>query len=156
MNPHRPFLAVFVLASALALAVACSSATGPKPPAGQGQLAISLVDAPNPAVDEIHVNISRVTAHSTSAGWVTVSTFDPPLGVDLLKLTSAAAPLGFANLPPGTVTQVRLLVAADGNYVLTGGKQGATRRRWNSSPPAALRHARRAAPHSPARRRTLT
>jgi Domain of unknown function (DUF4382) len=123
MNLHRSSLAVFALAGTLSLAVACSSPTGPKPPAGQGQLAISLVDAPNPAVDEIHVNISRVTAHSTSAGWVTVSTFDPPLGVDLLKLTSAAASLGFANLPPGTVTQVRLLVAVDGNYVLTGGNQ---------------------------------
>jgi len=122
MNPHRPSLAVLAPA-VLALAVACSSPTGPKPPTGQGQLAISLVDAPNPAVDEIHVNISRVTAHSTSAGWVTVSNFDPPLAVDLLKLTSAAASLGFANLPPGTVTQVRLLVAVDGNYVLTAGKQ---------------------------------
>lgn len=88
---------------------------------GQGQLAVNLVDAPNPAVDEIWVNVERVVAHSTSAGWVTVST--TPVLVNLLALQTESASLGFVNLPAGTVTQIRLVVSSDGNYVVTGGNK---------------------------------
>jgi hypothetical protein len=62
---------------------------------GYGQLAVDLVDAPNP-VDEIWVKITQVRAHSTAAGWTTVS--NTTLSVDLLKLQTYAAPLGLANL----------------------------------------------------------
>ena len=106
---------------AMALAQSCTtsdSSFGDRPlGVGQGRLVVDLVDAPNPAVKEIWVTIEKVTAHSTSAGWVTVMT--SPLTVDLLKLTTYTQPLGFARLPAGTVTQLRLYVAAAGpQYVV--------------------------------------
>ncbi len=114
----RRFSGIF-LAGAIGLALACGSAGSNQPPAGFGQLAVDMVDAPNPVVDEIWVNVTQVTAHSTSAGWTTVS--NTPLEVDLLKLQTYAVPLGLVNLPAGTVTQIRLHVSQDGNYVVTGG-----------------------------------
>jgi Domain of unknown function (DUF4382) len=115
MSLHRPMLSTAAMVAALAFTTAC----GPK--LSQGQLAVSLVDAVNPEVEKITVNITRVTAHSTTEGWVTVNTFDPPMTVDLLTLQTVAAPLGLANLPPGKITQIRLLVAKEGNSVTTGG-----------------------------------
>jgi hypothetical protein len=110
--------------SSSSAAGADDSSAGPSSgaaPSGMGQLAIDLVDAPNPQVDQIWVNVTEVTAHSTSAGWVTVST--TPVKVDLLELQSSAVALGLVTLPPGTITQVRLVVTEDGNYVVTGGQQ---------------------------------
>jgi hypothetical protein len=65
-------------------------------------------------VTQIIVTVAKVTAHSSSAGWVTLSTTETT--VDILKLADYAAPLGFANLPAGKITQVRL-------YVKDGGTQ---------------------------------
>jgi hypothetical protein len=122
MKLHLRDLALVSLTGAICLAIACGTAkSNNTPPVGYGQLAVDLVDAPNPAVEEIWVKVTQVRAHSTSAGWTTVS--NTTLPVDLLKLQTYAAPLGLANLPPGTVTQIRLLLAQDGNYVVTGGKQ---------------------------------
>jgi len=121
-----PIVAIVAL---VALVASCNAASsrGPQPPPGQGQLAVYLVDAPNPQVDQIVVNVTRVTAHSTSAGWVTVSPAGinaaSPLVVDLLTLQAPATALalGLVDLPPGMVTQVRLFVTQDGNYVVTSG-----------------------------------
>ncbi len=116
MSPSRP-IAVAALASAAAagLFVSCGGKSGP------GQLAVNLMDAPNPAVDQIVVNVTKVTAHSTSAGWVTVGPTTAPMTVDLLKLQTYATSLGLVNLPAGTVTQIRLLISQDGNYVVPTG-----------------------------------
>src|SRR5919198_846675 len=113
MNAHRSTLAALATSSAIALLAACGSATTNRPPVGQGQLAVSLVDSPNPTAEKVTVKITGVTAHSTSAGWVSIATFADPLVVDLLTLQSSAASLGLANLPPGTITQIRLMVAPD-------------------------------------------
>ncbi len=131
MNVHRRLNAVLIATGAIAVVLACGQANkggagtaiNPPPPS-QGQLAVELTDAPNPAVDELWVVITKVTVHSTTDGWQTVS--DPtkmPLTVNLLSLqSSATAPLGFLNLPKDTtITQIRLYVAQDGNYVVTGG-----------------------------------
>jgi hypothetical protein len=89
----------------------------------EGRLVVDLVDAPTKAVKEIWVTIDRVTAHSQSQGWVTV--MNGSMTVDLLKLQSYAQPLGFARLPPGKVTQIRLYTAAAGpqSVVLPDGTQ---------------------------------
>jgi len=125
MNAHRPRSSGFLLAIAASFAVACGAAStnGVPPPPGQGQLAISLVDAPAQA-SQIVVNVVKVTAHSTTSGWITVSpstiSAASPLTVDLLTLQAPAAAksLGLVNLPPGTITQVRLYVSQDGNYLV--------------------------------------
>jgi hypothetical protein len=100
-----------LLTAALGMALACSKS-------GQGQLAVQLTDAPAP-VDEIWVNVTSVRAHDTTSGWTTISS--TPVSVDLLKLQNYALPLGIANLPPGKVTQIRLVVAPSGNHVVVGG-----------------------------------
>lgn len=118
--PHGRAAALLVSAVAMALVVACGQAVSTGSRTGNGQLAVELVDAPAPAVDAIWVNVTKVTAHSTQGGWFTVST--SPLSVDLLKLQDAAASLGLVSLPPGTITQVRLVVSPDGNHVTVGGQ----------------------------------
>ncbi len=104
---------------AVALAVACSNdlagndERGLAP--GRSGLALELVDAPTHQAKEINVTIEKVTAHSSTAGWVTV--FDQgPVTVDLLTLQTRVMQLGFANLPPGKITQIRL-------YLTEGGTQ---------------------------------
>jgi hypothetical protein len=105
------------VAAAIGVGLACDAAKR-----GPGQLAIQLVDAPNTAVDEIWVNVTAVRIHEVSIGWKTV--LDTPLPpLDLLKLKDSAAALGLVNLPAGTVTQIRLVVAPTGNYVTVGGQQ---------------------------------
>lgn len=101
-------------AAAIGLLAACGSS-------GPGQLAVNLMGAPNPAVDQIVVNVTKVTAHSTSAGWVTVGPTPSPLKVDLLKLQTSVAALGLVTLPAGTITQIRLFISQDGNFVVPSG-----------------------------------
>jgi len=114
---NRLMLAGLVAASAFGLVVACSSKSGP------GQLSVSLVDAPPMAVDQIVVNVTKVTAHSSSDGWITVS--QTPMQLDLLTLQNSPVALGLVTLTAGRITQIRLYVTKDGNYVhVTGDPAG--------------------------------
>ncbi|MGC3997182.1 MAG: DUF4382 domain-containing protein [Anaeromyxobacter sp.] len=108
-----------VLASAVAaLALACNSSEK----SGPGKLSVLLTDAPNPSVSEIWVNVTQVRAHHAGEGWITVS--ETPVRVDLLQLQAAVEPLGLVSLPPGTITQLRLVVAEEGNTVTVDGVEG--------------------------------
>lgn len=113
-----------LLVSAAALLVACSSG-----PSGPGSISVAL-SAPAPAaasapgaalpdVDAIWVNVTAVRAHSDVEGWVTLDT--TPARIDVLALDEHSVDLGLASLPPGKVTQLRLLVAMEGNAVVKGG-----------------------------------
>jgi hypothetical protein len=110
---RRSSLLVFSLAFALVLG--CTQSKGPS------QLEINLVDAPNPDVDQIVVNVVKVLAHSESAGWVPVGPIDSPTSVNLMDLQTSVLPLGRVSIQPGKITQVRLVLAADGNYVVQKG-----------------------------------
>jgi hypothetical protein len=115
MNAPRRSISLGLAAGTVALLFACTSN-------GPGQLELKLVDAPNPAVDQIVVNVAKVTAHSTSGGWTTVGPMVSPTAVNLLDLRSSAMSLGLVNLPVGTkITQVRLVIASTGNYVVQTG-----------------------------------
>jgi hypothetical protein len=106
----RLALAGLVAAGALGLAGACS-----RSPTGPGQLKVSLVDAAPADVDQIWVNITKVTAHSSSDGWIPVA---GSIGrVDLLTLKSAPLTLGTVKLSAGRITQIRLYVDTVGNEV---------------------------------------
>ena len=88
---------------------------------GLGTFTALLTDAPNPDVSEIWVKVTAVTIHYAGAGWIPLANgVTYPVSVDLLKLQQTATTLGFLTLPPGTVTQIRLLIAdEDGaNYVV--------------------------------------
>jgi Domain of unknown function (DUF4382) len=116
---HRLALAALVAASALGLALACS-----RSPTGPGQLKVSLVDAAPVGVDQIWVDVTKVTAHSTSDGWIPVAT---NVGrVDLLSLQGSPLTLGTVKLSAGRITQLRLYVADSGNEVHVIGDAGMT------------------------------
>lgn len=102
--------------AAVALAVACHPTSDERRLSpGRSGLALELVDAPTHQVKEINVTIEKVTAHSNVDGWVTV--FDQgPVTVDLLTLKTRVMQLGFANLPQGKISQIRL-------YLTPGGTQ---------------------------------
>lgn len=116
-----------ILAAALlVLVVGCSSPSSN--PTGGGALSVALSvpasNGTNPSlasapedVTSVIVSVTKVRAHVESAGWILLS--DAPVVVDLLALPSAGQALGLARLPAGKVTQIRLLVAATGNYVQT-------------------------------------
>jgi Domain of unknown function (DUF4382) len=84
---------------------------------GPGRFSVSLTDAPNPELSKLVVTITSVTVHVVGEGWVPLPLdVDPPgssLQVDLLQLQTYARSLGMLSLPPGKVTQIRLLVAPD-------------------------------------------
>jgi len=128
MSLHRMRLAFPLIASGLVLACGASKTqnqqTTSPPTTGHGQLALSLVDAPATQAKEIWVKVTEVNVHHSASGWVSV--FPQPLPapqelvIDLLTLQvpNDALGLGLVDLPPGTVTQIRLVVAPDGNKVV--------------------------------------
>jgi hypothetical protein len=61
-------------------------------------------------LSEMIVDVDRVTAHAPG-GWVGIS--DEEVTVDILRLGDYAVPLGFADLPAGKITQIRLHVLED-------------------------------------------
>lgn len=113
--PRRAASIVLAAASALALLFACTSSSGPS------QLEVRLVDAPNPIVDQIVVNVSTVTAHSTSGGWITIGPVVSPTQVNLLDLQASFMSLGLVTLPAGKITQIRMMIEPTGNYVVPHG-----------------------------------
>lgn len=109
---------------ALALFVACSpSAQDTRLSPGRAGFALELVDAPTQQVKQINVTIARVTAHSSTDGWVEIFS-QGPVTVDLLTLKTRVMELGFRNLPAGKITQIRLYLTEGGtqNVVLPGGE----------------------------------
>jgi uncharacterized membrane protein YgcG len=125
MNPEERMSSIRWLVAALATVglvasgvVSCGVTQGTgQPPPGYGQLEVMLVDAPLPQVKEIVVSIDKVTAHASGQGWVTISNDD--VTVDLLRLQHHATSLGFANLPAGKVTQIRLYLQEGGAQYVT-------------------------------------
>lgn len=72
---------------------------------------------------EAHATIDRVTVHS-SGQWAVVRD-GINADVDVLRLADSAVELGFGDLPPGKITQIRLHVASSPapHVVLTDGSE---------------------------------
>jgi len=115
MSSFRTVLAVSLVVVAAGLTQACSEG-----PEGPGRLSVSLAAASAPAsVEGIWVEVTAVLAHQEGSGWFTVS--EAPVRVNLLALQDHAEDLGLVTLPAGRVTQLRLVVAEEGNVVVQGG-----------------------------------
>lgn len=78
-----------------------------------GKLSLSLSDAPAPEYQAVYVTISQIQVHRADAAdgqWQTILT--PQATYNLLDLINGTtAPLGVADLPTGTYTQMRLILA---------------------------------------------
>jgi hypothetical protein len=109
--------------AALALLAACGGGgnDGPAPPpaTAQGTLRLSLTDAPSCGYDTAFVTVEKVRVHRSSsagdddAGWSEV-VLAVPLRVDLLSLNNGTLlPLGQTELPAGSYTLMRLVLAAN-------------------------------------------
>jgi hypothetical protein len=92
-----------------------------------GTLRLSLTDSPACGYDNAWVTVEKVRVHASGtagdgdAGWHEV-TLSPPLRIDLLTLTNGTlVPLGQTELPAGSYTQLRLVIADDAAVTPTGG-----------------------------------
>jgi hypothetical protein len=119
MNETLQWLKTAFAAGLVLAMAACGGGIGGTGSPQSGTLRIGLTDAPACGYDEVNVAIRAVQVHQvasageTDAGWRTVVDFaDAPRRFDLLKLTNGViAELGQAELPAGTYTQLRLLLA---------------------------------------------
>jgi hypothetical protein len=101
------------------LIAACGGGNGSSDSTATGTLRLSLTDAPACGYDNAFVTVEKVRVHQSGtagdgdAGWSEV-VLPTPQRIDLLTLTNGALlPLGQTELPAGTYTQIRLVLAAN-------------------------------------------
>ncbi|MCB2206427.1 DUF4382 domain-containing protein [bacterium] len=95
---------------------ACSDDDDGNQPATKATIAVSLTDAPA-EYDEVNITFSEV-AVSMNGGWVVLS--GNPVTINLLEWNNGnSIELGRADVDPGKVTQIRLMVT-DAEVVVDG------------------------------------
>lgn len=123
VHKKEKFIRVTVFLSVFAAAIfifSCSDSTSPENE--QGQLKITMVDAPA-AYDQVNIVVTRVEVHkansdSTSA-WFIIN--NNTATYDLLRLRNgASAILGNNYLDAGSYTQIRLIIGTGSNIVVNG------------------------------------
>lgn len=102
------------------LIISCSESTQPE--TGQGQLKITMVDAPA-GYDEVNISVTRVEVHianpDSNSGWFVIN--DNAATYDLLTLRNGASViLGNNSLDAGRYTQIRLIIGTGSNVVVDG------------------------------------
>jgi len=107
--------------SLLSLLVLSACGGGSDDPAG-GSMRLSLTDTPACGYDHIYVTVVSAKVHQSAAavdsdsGWYSFSTPGLPKRIDLLALNNGVLEeLGQTPLPAGNYTQLRLVLAANGN-----------------------------------------
>ena len=100
---------------------ACGGGGSDTPASGNGTLRVALTDAPSCGYDAVNVTIERLRVHQSSAagdndaGWTDL-VVSPRRRVNLLSLTNGVLEeLGEMPLAAGRYTQMRLVLAANGN-----------------------------------------
>jgi hypothetical protein len=86
-----------------------------------GTVRMSMTDAPSCGFDAVNITVEKVRIHASAsaadadAGWSEI-VVNPPKRVDLLTLQNGVlVELGQTQLPAGKYTQVRLVLAENGN-----------------------------------------
>jgi len=112
-----------VFASFLAISLLlfnCTDSTSPE--TGQGQLKLSMVDAPA-GYDQVNIVVTRVEVHKSGAdsnsGWFVLN--NNSATYDLLTLRNGASVvLGNSSLDAGFYSQLRLIIGTGSNVVVNG------------------------------------
>ncbi len=123
-----------LLFTSLALLAGCGGGDGDSS-SSTGTLSVAMTDAPACGYDNVFVTVEKVRVHKsgdaeeTDEGWHEI-VLDPAKRIDLLELTNGVlAELGQTDLPAGTYTQMRLVLADNettpmANAVVLSGSQG--------------------------------
>jgi hypothetical protein len=98
----------------------CSDSTSPE--TGQGQVKITMVDAPA-SYDEVNIVVIRVEVHKADAdsnnGWFVINNDSATYDLLLLR-NGASVVLGDHPLDAGHYTQIRLIIGTGSNVVVDG------------------------------------
>jgi hypothetical protein len=114
-------LASFLSLSATAIFIlGCSDSTSPE--TGQGQIKITMVDAPA-GYNQVNIVVTRVEVHKggadSNSGWFVIN--NNTATYDLLTLRNGAnVVIGNGSLDAGNYTQIRLIIGAGSNVVVDG------------------------------------
>lgn len=113
---HHPIRMACATATAALLTVACG---GGGSDSGTGTMRLALTDEPACGYDNVWVTVEKVRVHKSGSagendgGWSEV-VLGTPQRIDLLEYTNGRVlPLGETQLPAGTYTQMRLVLAAN-------------------------------------------
>jgi hypothetical protein len=86
-----------------------------------GTMRVSITDAPSCGYDAVYVSVEKVRVHQSASagdgdpGWSEIA-LNPARRIDLLSLTNGVLEeLGQTQLPAGVYTQLRLVLASNGN-----------------------------------------
>ena len=115
------WLVVIVISIASAIIIfGCSDSTSPE--TGQGQMKITMVDAPA-GFDQVNVVVTGVEVHrsgsDSSSGWFVIN--DSMATYDLLLLRNGASVvLGNHSLDAGHYSQIRVIIGTGSNVVVNG------------------------------------
>ena len=121
LNKSKSLASAAALASALLLA-ACGGGGGGGSAATtvpEGTVRLALTDAPSCGYDHVYVTVERVRMHKSDGagdsegGWEEI-VLATPKRLDLLELTNGTLEeLGQTDVPAGTYSQIRLVLAAN-------------------------------------------
>ena len=119
MRRHLQTLSLSAASIAALVLSACGGGGSDNGSGATGTLRLSLTDAPACGYDSVFVTVERVRVHRSAtaeagdSGWSEV-VLAAPQRIDLLTLTNGALlPLGQTELPAGSYTQMRLVLAAN-------------------------------------------
>ena len=119
LNKSKSLIGGVAMASTLLLAACGGGGGGGTAAAPEGTVRLALTDAPSCGYDHVYVTVERVRMHNSDGagdsegGWEEI-VLATPKRLDLLELTNGTLEeLGQTDVPAGTYSQIRLVLAAN-------------------------------------------
>ena len=119
LNKSKSLVPAVALTSTLLLAACGGGGGGGTAAVPEGTVRLALTDAPSCGYDHVYVTVERVRMHKSDGagdsegGWEEI-VLATPKRLDLLELTNGTLEeLGQTDVPAGTYSQIRLVLAAN-------------------------------------------